>query len=124
MVALASPEAIDEDMDGYSNDVDCNDQNSAINLAADEICDGFDNNCDGAVDDNEHNAPTWYADVDADGYGTGGRVASQCTPADGYVGKDGDCNDADRTVSPLAKEIHDGKDNDCDGEIDEPKYGS
>jgi plastocyanin len=47
---IASPETtyVDVDGDGYTNDVDCDDNNPTINPGAPELCDdGLDNNCDG-----------------------------------------------------------------------------
>jgi len=38
---------------------------------------------------------------------------------DGYTENQGDCDDANAQVNPVATEIEDGIDNDCDGEIDE-----
>ncbi|MGA1840564.1 MAG: putative metal-binding motif-containing protein [bacterium] len=38
---------------------------------------------------------------------------------DGFTTCEGDCDDSDPTVNPMAKEICDFKDNDCDGMIDE-----
>jgi PKD repeat protein len=38
---------------------------------------------------------------------------------DGYTDKQGDCDDTDPAINPDAQEVCDGKDNDCDGQIDE-----
>ena len=43
-----------------------------------------------------------------------GSVHSSCTTIDG-----GDCNDANAGISPVAIEVCDGTDNDCDGTTDE-----
>ena len=108
----------DADGDGYyaesefGTQVDCNDYDASINHGADEICDdGKDNDCDGDIDcddsdcDSECNT---CMDSDSDGY----YAQSGCgTPVD--------CNDYDDSIHPNATEIpNDGKDNDCDGKID------
>ncbi|MCO4773505.1 MAG: hypothetical protein KDA24_25960 [Deltaproteobacteria bacterium] len=43
--------AVDGDNDGYDSDVDCNDNNPAVNPGADEECNGVDDNCDGTIDE-------------------------------------------------------------------------
>ncbi len=39
---------------------------------------------------------------------------------DGYTDNQGDCDDTDPAINPGAKEVCDEKDNNCDGQIDEP----
>lgn len=41
----------DGDGDGYDSDVDCDDDNEAVNPGAGEICNGIDDDCDGATDE-------------------------------------------------------------------------
>lgn len=39
------------DGDGYLSDEDCDDNNAQVNPGSEEWCDGYDNNCDGQVDE-------------------------------------------------------------------------
>ncbi len=105
---------------GYvTNTDDCDDSNGALNPDALERCDGFDNDCDGTVDnDDAIDAPTWYLDADADGYGDPATTATACSLPSGYASDATDCDDGDAAVNPGASEVCDEADNDCDGDID------
>ena len=76
---------------------------------AKDICDGFDNDCDGIIDDGP------YSDRDGDGY----TLCGKPDPTTG-VPKDVDCNDDDPKIYPGGDEICNGKDDNCDGIIDNP----
>jgi len=85
--------AVDNDNDGFTNEVDCDDNNASINPEAIEIADnGIDEDCDGedlvqAIDDDN----------------------------DGFTNAI-DCNDNDATINPTATEIPNNEiDEDCDG---------
>jgi len=102
------------------NDEDCDDGNSAINPDADEICDGADNDCNSAIDeDSATDASTWYLDDDSDGYGDASVTTEACEEPPGYVYSDTDCDDSEAAVNPGASEACDSVDNDCDSDIDE-----
>jgi hypothetical protein len=103
---------------GYvSNNTDCNDAVAAINPAATEVCDGVDNNCDGMVD--EGLTTLYYRDFDGDTYGDAAMDSAACSQPVGYVTNSTDCNDAVAAINPVATEVCDGVDNNCDGSVDE-----
>src|SRR5262249_26054523 len=106
---------------GYlTDDTDCDDSEAGINPEAEEACDEFDNDCDGATDEGAAiGAKTWYVDSDGDTYGTATipRVPWEC-PA-GYADDATDCNDGNSAIHPSATETCDSIDNDCDGSSDE-----
>jgi hypothetical protein len=110
-----------EQPSGYVADAaDCDDFDNDVNPGADELCDGGDNDCDGAVDEDDAlDATTWYADVDGDGYGDPGSTTQACDQPSGFVADDEDCDDGDAAVNPVATEACDGLDNDCDGLVDD-----
>ncbi len=99
---------------------DCDDTSADVSPDATELCDGIDNNCDGAVDESSAaDAATWYADSDVDGYGNLHAWENACSEPAGYVADSTDCDDTRSDVSPAAAELCDDIDNDCDGTIDE-----
>ncbi len=44
-------EIVDADNDGYTNAIDCNDQNAAVHPNVSELDNGIDDNCDGQIDE-------------------------------------------------------------------------
>jgi hypothetical protein len=77
---------------------DCDDADATLNPDGVEAPNGFDDDCDGIVDDE-----TVLYDDDGDG----------------YTEKGGDCDDDDALASPAMTESCDGIDEDCNGEIDD-----
>ena len=137
----------DADEDGFSTcDGDCDDNDDtfhpgdSVTDAAEELCDGYDNDCDGLLGPEE-----W--DADGDGFAL---CADDCDdddpdrfpgslevcngldddcldglPADeedadgdGWMPCDGDCDDAEAASYPGNPEVYDGLDNDCSGYVD------
>jgi hypothetical protein len=108
---------VDADGDGVPACLDCDDSNNLAQPGGTELCDGADNDCDGAVD--EEGGVSWYTDSDGDGFGDDTSVYVSCISGPGDVSLGGDCDDTLANVYPGAAESCDGLDNDCDGSIDE-----
>jgi hypothetical protein len=136
----------DEDRDGYGTATfvvtaceppseayaaeagDCDDLLPSINPGAQETCAPYDEDCDGTINEGQDDGTlidtdTWYKDADSDGYGTDSDTIQQCDRPNGYVLDGGDCDDANRFVSPSAPEVCDGLDNDCDDLTDDDDPG-
>jgi hypothetical protein len=77
---------------------------------AKDVCDGYDNDCDGIIDDGP------YSDKDEDGYTKCGKGPDPNTGLPIYR----DCDDSTNTIFPGAKEVCNGKDDNCDGIVDNP----
>ncbi len=99
---------------------DCNDSAAAVNPGADEVCNGADDNCDDVVDNDAVDAPTWYADIDDDSYGSVASAVEVCEPPNAtYISTAGDCDDGRASVNPDATEVCNGRDDNCDDRVDE-----
>ena len=106
----------DADADGFAACEECADTDAAISPDATEVCDGVDNDCDGAVDPSTaSDAGTWYADLDVDGFGDAADSVIACEAPSGYLLDSSDCDDASAFIYPGATEVCDGVDNGCDG---------
>lgn len=104
--------------DRVLNDLDCDDTNNLANPNQTEECDGWDNDCDGDVDEDlPPDAPRWYTDADADGYGFPPSELVACvSPGPGYIEQGGDCNDNASLINPGALEdCSTPLDDNCDG---------
>ena len=118
----------DADGDGFADAMccngdrcggDCDDAIASVRPGASEVCNGLDDDCDGAVDEGIERT-RYYPDEDGDGFGARGHEGVlACARPEGYADADLDCDDTSADVSPVAAERCNGSDDDCDGAIDE-----
>ena len=123
----------DSDGDGYGSGVtanactapfgyvsisgDCADGASSIHPNAAEVCNGLDDNCNGAADEGVTLA--FYLDFDGDKYGDVNHPIQACTAPSGYVSDHTDCDDVHAYAHPGASETCNGVDDNCNGTTDE-----
>jgi hypothetical protein len=115
-----NPRQEDVDGDGYGTACDCDDTTSAISPTAPELCNEIDDNCDGEIDGAGAIGPIqWFEDNDGDGQGAAGTLVNGCAQPDNTSTNNRDCDDANPLVYEGAAEWCDGRDTNCNGEIDE-----
>jgi hypothetical protein len=96
---------------------DCDDSNMEIRPGVADDCDTVDDDCDGLFD--EDGLIDWYPDFDGDDYGTGGVILTQCAEPANAADNADDCDDENDAIFPMATEICDDVDQDCDTNVDE-----
>jgi len=137
----------DVDQDGHDSLLDggndCNDYNATVFPLAPEICDGFDNDCDGVLPGDEADGDgdrSRLCDLDCDDNDPErfpgnpelcDGLDNDCDllvpadeedmDADGWQICRGDCDDMNATMFPGNDEICDGFDNDCSGTVGPPE---
>jgi len=99
---------------------DCDDESPAVHPGARELCNGVDDDCDGLLDeDDAEDTVPWYPDTDGDGQGDPRRALIACRPPRGYVSSPFDCDDLRADAFLGGTERCNGRDDDCDGTVDE-----
>ncbi len=117
--AATTTTACDQPTLYVADDTDCDDTDGAVNPGADEICNGYDDDCNGDADGPESlDAGDWYEDNDEDGYGDDASVVTDCIQPAETIAIGGDCDDTNDEINPAATEICDEVDNDCDSSND------
>jgi hypothetical protein len=99
---------------------DCDDGNPASYPGNAEVCNYYDDNCDGKVNEGLESV-IMYRDADGDGHGARDTTDTRmgCTGVSGYAAVADDCNDNDKNTYPGAPEMCDGIDNNCNAKIDD-----
>lgn len=106
----------DQDEDGFLTEDDCNDFDPSIHPMAVEICNGYDDNCNGLVDEA---GIVYFNDFDQDGFGDPSDMIEACEVPEGYIQDSSDCDDANPDIQPEAEEVCDDQvDNNCNSSID------
>ncbi len=114
----------DDDQDGSLDPDDCAPLNPQIHPAATEACNGADDDCDGLTDEEGAiGCNQWAQDGDGDGWGNP-NAATACLCGEDPLGlytttDQTDCDDSDPAQNPVAPEVCNFADDDCDGSTDE-----
>jgi hypothetical protein len=107
--------ACEQPPEHVANPTDCDDQQHLANPGAIERCNGFDDDCNGQIDE-AGDPVAWYADVDRDGHGDPTVAEVQCERPPGYVQGATDCDDDNPWAFPGTFDVwYDGVDADCSG---------
>jgi hypothetical protein len=122
----------DDDGDGDPDFTDCAPLSPTAGHYEVEICNEFDDDCDGVLDEGDDNAlcTVYYHDGDGDGWGVSGDSRCLCVPdieGDYDITAPGDCCDIDALAYPNLSQNHTTAnacgdfDYDCDG-VEEQAY--
>ena len=108
--------------DWIADDQDCDDSDNLVSPDGVEACNGYDDDCDESVDEDDAVGCTVYfgdGDGDGDGVPEVQRCTCDLTAPVGYADTDTDCDDGAIEVHSGATEICNGIDDDCDLWIDD-----
>jgi hypothetical protein len=99
---------------------DCNDYDANANPMGREICNLYDDDCDGMINEGL-DTETVYPDMDRDGFGGRFGAAQMGCPQGGFgfSSTRDDCDDTNKDVNPKATEVCNGRDDNCNNRIDE-----
>jgi hypothetical protein len=95
---------------------DCDDRDPAVNPDGQEVCNGYDDDCDQLVDgdDSSVDGNLYYPDRDNDGFGSAtDPPVVACSEPFGHEPTATDCDDANAAVNPDAIEVCNGWDDNC-----------
>ncbi len=126
---------IDEDCDGIdaicdilgcmdptacNYDPSANSDDGSCLLPQPEICNDLDDDCNGFIDDGLE-LLSYYADFDLDGMGSGPVLGETCNFIldAGFSLFGDDCDDNEPSISPIANEVCNSVDDNCDGQVNE-----
>ncbi|MCY1073471.1 putative metal-binding motif-containing protein [Archangium lansingense] len=105
-----------------TNGEDCNDNPTVGGRlffpGAPEQCDGFDNSCEGVIDEGLDGG-LYYLDEDNDGFGDPARTGTFCQRPIGWADNRNDCSPNNGAVYPGALEVCNTLDDDCNGATDD-----